>query len=64
MKSKGRRSVIRLTWKQYDGMKDLALKGVEELFGFYDRNQYVVPEEQETVSAAHKVEHRSFSAFE
>ena len=33
-----------LTWQQYDGMRALALKGVEELFSFYDRNPYMQKE--------------------
>lgn len=53
-----------LTWQQYDGMRDLALKGVGELFAFYDRNQYVVPEEETMSAGAMKMEHRSLSAFE
>lgn len=30
-----------LTWEQYDNMRALALKGVDELFSFYDRHPYV-----------------------
>ena len=33
-----------LTWDQYDQMRQLALKGVDELFCFYDRHPYVQPE--------------------
>lgn len=30
-----------LTWDQYESMRTLALKGVDELFAFYDRHPYV-----------------------
>lgn len=30
-----------LNWDQYNGMKDLALKGANELFEFYDQNSYM-----------------------
>ncbi len=33
-----------LTWDQYDGMRALALKGVGELFAFYDRSRYELQE--------------------
>lgn len=31
---------VPLTWQQYDNMRLLALKGVQELFRFYDQNSY------------------------
>ncbi len=50
-----------LTWTQYDEMKVLALKGVAELFAFYDRSVYTAPEHKLVSSPAQPV---AFSLFE
>ena len=44
-----------LTWTQYDEMKVLALKGVAELFAFYDRSVYTAPEHKLVSSPAQPV---------
>ena len=51
-----------LTWDQYDAMKALALKGVEELFAFYDRSVYTAPEQGKLVSSP--AQPVAFSLFE
>lgn len=50
-----------LTWDQYDGMRALALKGVEELFCFYDKHPYV---QKESLAAHIPQQPLSFSVFE
>ncbi len=50
-----------LTWEQYDGMRALALKGVEELFAFYDRYPYV---QNEAMAAPMMQQPASLSMFE
>ncbi len=52
-----------LTWDQYDGMRDLAVKGVGELFSFYDRNHYASSETDMRASTVVEQE-SSLSAFE
>lgn len=50
-----------LTWDQYDGMKMLALKGVDELFGFYERHPYV---QKDGIAAQVLQQPVALSAFE
>ena len=52
-----------LTWDQYDNMRGLALKGVDELFSFYDRNPYAV-EETENIQTPFARQASSLSMFE
>jgi len=50
-----------LTWDQYEDMRSLALKGVNELFGFYDRYPYV---QKETIAPQVMQQPAAFSLFE
>lgn len=50
-----------LTWDQYDDMRALSLKGVDELFSFYDRHPYV---QKETIAPQVMQQPSAFSLFE
>lgn len=49
-----------LSWDQYDSIKLLALKGVNELFSFYDRSRY---EQKESVAAPLLQQPAAFAPF-
>ncbi len=51
-----------LTWDRYDGMKELARKGVIELFEFYDQNQYIPTTSEKSIGAALRTPAKEFSA--
>ncbi len=52
-----------LSWEQYDGMRSLAMKGVSELFSFYDRSPYQTSPANK-VSSAVMQQPVSFASFE
>jgi ribonuclease PH len=52
-----------LTWDQYDGMRALALKGVSELFSFYDQNPYILTQARK-MSSVFASQPLTLSAFE
>jgi len=52
-----------LSWEQYEGMRVLAQKGVNELFEFYDQNHYV-PSNDKNIGAALRTSNHLFSELE
>lgn len=53
-----------LTWEQYDRMRSLALKGVQDLFAFYDRSLYNYSGAEERMHGAHAEKPLYHSAYE
>lgn len=52
-----------ISWNQYEEMKELAHKGVRELFEFYDQNKYE-PTSEQNIGAALRMSSKYFSTLE
>jgi ribonuclease PH len=47
-----------ITWEDYENMRFVAMKGIQELFAFFDRNRYVIQDDCDDLQPPH---HRMFS---